>query len=266
MNRARLVVLGIAFVSAGAAALMAKNMVRKPTTHVVEREVSEIQVLVAAKDIPLGGKIEPSHLQWQAWPKEAAAGYITRNNRPKAISELTGALARTSIDAGDPIKLQKLVRSGEGGVMAAILSPGMRAISTPIRDPSAGVAGLVLPNDRVDVIVTMRLKNRMGGGDQVVSETVLRNVRVLAIGQKFEMKNGEKVANGKSATLELTPKQAEILALAQTKGEIWLSLRSLADAQPNKGSEGEAPKWGEQRGSTVKLLKFGTPSQVFGVN
>lgn len=266
MNSARIVVLGIAVVAAGGAAFLAKNMVGTPSTTVVEREISEVQVLVAKTNIRLGDAVTPTSLRWQAWPKDSAKGYITRQVAPRAIEKLSGSIARAPLDAGDPIKRKKLIKLENGGVMAAILPSGMRAISTPIRDQSNGVAGLILPNDRVDVIVTMRLKRRGGRGDQVVSETVLKNIRVLAIGQKFEMKDGEKIANGKSATLALQPRQAEILALAQSKGEIWLSLRSLADVNPKNVKRAAEPKWGSQRGTTLKVLKYGVPSQMFGVN
>jgi len=145
--------------------------------------------------------------------------------------------------------------------MAAILPAGMRAISTPIREETAA-GGFILPNDRVDVLLSHKM--RVGNKEEPVSEAVLRNVRVLAIGQALENKDGEKVATGKTATLELTPRQTEILALAQSMGEISLSLRSLADATPGQAETGA--KLGDGNSGSVKFLKYGVPSRAFGVN
>jgi pilus assembly protein CpaB len=137
----------------------------------------------------------------------------------------------------------------------------MRAISTPIREETSA-GGFILPNDRVDVILSHKV--RVGNKEEPVSEAVLRNVRVLAIGQTLEQQGNEKVATGKTATLELTPAQTETLALAQSIGEISLSLRSLADAAPNN-SESTA-RIGDANSGSVKMLKYGVPSRTFGVN
>ena len=128
---------------------------------------------------------------------------------------------------GEPVTPAKLVKAGDGGVLAAILPAGMRAISTRIKEET-GVGRLILPNDHVDVILTQRKRGR-SGGDDFVSDTLFRNVRVLAIGQLIEAKDGKKLAEGNTATLELTPRQTEHLALANSMGEISLALRSIAD-------------------------------------
>ncbi|MEM7398699.1 MAG: Flp pilus assembly protein CpaB, partial [Pseudomonadota bacterium] len=134
-----------------------------------------------------------------------------------------------------------------------------RAVSTPIQEETAA-GGFILPNDRVDVILSH--KQNVGRKEQTVSEAILRNVRVLAIGQALENEDGEKVVAGNTATLELTPRQAEVLTLAQSIGEISLSLRSLADAQ----TSGESAAAIDEDSSTVKFLKYGVPSRAFGVN
>ena len=188
-------------------------------------------------------------------------GLITRSAEPDAPAKLSGSVARAPFIAGEPIKDQKLIKISEGGVMAAILPSGMRAISTPIREETSA-GGFILPNDRVDVILSHKI--RVGSKDEPVSEAVLRNIRVLAIGQEIENKDGEKVATGKTATLELTPRQAELLALAQSMGEISLSLRSLADATP--GQAEPTAKIGDANASSVKFLKYGVPSRAFGIN
>ncbi len=265
MKRARIIVLAIAVIAAGAAALLARSMMSgPPKTRIVERNVDTTEVLVAADDIALGDSVRASDLKWQAWPTDAATGgYIIRASKPDAIARLSGAIARAPFLKGEPIKAQKLIRASEGGVMAAILPSGMRAVSTPIREETAA-GGFILPNDRVDVIVTREV--RTARGDEHASETVLSNVRVLAIGQNIEQKGDEKIAKGKTATLELTPSQAEVLTLAQQMGDISLALRSLADANPNSESQSAENAFGRPKSGSVKILKYGVPSQAFGVN
>ena len=212
-------VLAVAFTAALGAAWVAKKIVSGPhEVETVEKTVGATDVLVAATAINLGDSVRGEDLKWQEWPVAGVTpGLITRNARPEAPTELSGAVARAPFIAGEPIKEQKLIKISEGGVMAAILPAGMRAISTPIREETAA-GGFILPNDRVDVILSHKMK--VGSKDEPVSEAVLRNVRVLAIGQEIENKDGEKVATGKTATIELTPRQAEVLALAQSMGEI----------------------------------------------
>jgi pilus assembly protein CpaB len=267
MKRARMIVLAIAFAAAGGAAYVAKNVTGIPQIRTVEINTADtVQVLVANRIIRLGDSVRSKDLKWQDWPKQAAvSGYITKSNQPKAESKYSGAIARAPFLEGEPIKEQKLIKVSEGGVLAAILPSGMRAISTSIREETSA-GGFILPNDRVDVIVSRRV--RMAQKDEHVTETVLRNVRVLAIGQNIEMQDGKKVAKGKTATLELSPRQAETLTLAQAMGDISLALRSLADANPD-GISG--PQAGDhalkgERGSSIKLLKYGVPSRAFGVN
>jgi pilus assembly protein CpaB len=256
-------VLAIAFTSALGAAWVAKKIVSGPReVETVEKTVGATDVLVAATAINLGDSVRGDDLKWQRWPVEGLTpGLISRNARPDAPTELSGAVARAPFIAGEPIKEQKLIKISEGGVMAAILPSGMRAISTPIREETAA-GGFILPNDRVDVILSHKM--RVGSREEQASEAVLRNVRVLAIGQEIENKDGEKVATGKTATLELTPRQAEVLALAQSMGEISLSLRSLADTAPGQ-SEATA-KIGDAYSNSVKFLKYGVPSRALGIN
>lgn len=263
MKRARVMVLGIALTAALGAAWIAKKIVSGPReVETVEKTVGSTDVLVAATAINLGDSVRPEDLKWQQWPVEGVTpGLITRSADPDAPNNLSGSVARAPFIAGEPIKDQKLIKISEGGVMAAILPSGMRAISTPIREETSA-GGFILPNDRVDVILSHKIK--VGSKEQPVSEAVLRNVRVLAIGQEIENKDGEKVATGKTATLELAPQQAELLALAQSMGEISLSLRSLADANP--GQAESTAKIGDANASSVRFLKYGVPSRAFGIN
>lgn len=263
MKKARVIVLAIAAFAALGAAFIAKKIVSGPhEVREVEKTVGATDVLVAAKSINLGDSVQAGDFKWQQWPVEGVTpGLITRTSQPDAPTSLAGAVARAPFIAGEPIKEQKLIKISEGGVMAAILPSGMRAISTPIREETAA-GGFILPNDRVDVILSHKIK--VGDKEEQSSEVILRNIRVLAIGQEIENKDGEKIATGKTATLELTPRQTETLALAQSLGDISLSLRSLADAAP--GHTEPAAKIGDNYGNSVKFLKYGVPSRTFGIN
>jgi len=264
MKRARVIVLAIAITAAIGAAWIARAIVsRTPEVREVQTTVGATDVLVAANNIDLGDSVRAGDFKWQQWPVEGVTpGLITKTAQPDAASELSGAIARAPFIAGEPIKEQKLIKISEGGVMAAILPSGMRAVSTPIREETAA-GGFILPNDRVDVILSYKM--RVGRKEEPASEAVLRNVRVLAIGQALENKDGEKVATGKTATLELTPRQAEVLTLAQSMGEISLSLRSLADSVPGGQTE-TTSKIGDANSGSVKILKYGVPSRTFGIN
>jgi pilus assembly protein CpaB len=168
--------------------------------------------------------------------------------------------------AGEPITPSKLVKAGQGGVLAAILPSGMRAISTKIKEETA-VGRLILPNDHVDVILIRRLRGK-NGQEEYVSDTLFRNVRVLAIGQQLESKEGKKSAetSAGTATLELTPRQSEMLALANSVGEISLSLRSIADLDLVNGpSEGEDISK-SKNGNAIRVLRYGVRSRAYGVN
>lgn len=234
MKVARILVLIIALAAGGVAAWLALNMMGQPPAPVEVVEggptVNTVDVLVAAQDIPLGTTLDSSQLEWRVWPAEGAGGtYLTRETRPDAPTELAGQITKSSFFAGEPITEAKLA-STESGFLSAILPAGKRAIATAISaDTSAG--GFILPNDRVDVIMTRREDATDNVPERFVTETILNNVRVLAIDQAVEDVNGEKVVVGQTATLELTPEQAEILTVAQQMSDrLALSLRSLADA------------------------------------
>src|SRR6185436_7641769 len=146
-----------------------------------------------------------------------------------AIEDFIGAITRAPFTAGEPIREAKMIKAnGAAGFMAAILPSGMRAVSTEI-SPETGAGGFILPNDRVDVILSRRANDRAGNASPT-SETILTNVRVLAIDQTVEEKNGQRVVVGKTATLEMSPRQAETLAQSRQLGSLSLALRSLLDA------------------------------------
>mgnify|MGYP001422084433 CR=1 FL=1 len=268
MKRARIIVLAIAVLAAGAAMLLANSMMSKPRSVTKEVTVGTVDVLVAKADLRLGDAVKASDFRWQAWPTEAANptdGYITKTVQPNAMAELDGSIARAAFLAGEPIKPKKLIKANEGGVMAAILPAGMRAISVKIDEYSA-VAGFIMPNDRVDVIKTGKDRGRDGRKEEHTVETILHNVRVLAIGQEIETKDGKKFVTGKSATLELTPVQSERLAVEGASGDLSLTLRSLAESLRANGQMPEEAMPAKQETSGVKMLRYGTWSRVYGTN
>jgi pilus assembly protein CpaB len=262
MKPARLIVLVIAIAAGGVAAFMASRSDQPPPPPpppVVQIET--VDVLIAASDIGMGTAVQPQALRWQTWPAAAAGPtFIRKTDRPDAINQLTGTIARTPFFEGEPIREAKLIRADGSGYMAAILPAGMRAVSTEI-SPETGAGGFILPNDRVDVILARRDKEaeKSTGIEVHTSETILSNVRVLAIDQTVEEKNGQKVVVGKTATLEVTPRQAEELQLAHQLGTMSLALRSLVDAGADNKIEEISDK--AQR-SGVNVVRFGVTTMT----
>ena len=260
MKIARVAVLGVAVGAGLIAALIAMNLSRpapapEPTTAVNTPTVNA-QVLVASADIPVGTTLKADSVQWADWPSTGiSAKFIKRVGAGDSqIEPVVGAIARASFYTGEPISEAKLIRSDQG-FMSAILPAGMRAVATKIAaDTSAG--GFILPNDRVDVILSKREKNAglANSPDIVNSEIILSNIRVLAIDQAPKEKDGQKVVVGKTATLELTPAQTETLALSQQLGTLSLALRSIADASHDTPQSED--KSGARRAG-VNIVRFG---------
>lgn len=245
---------------------------RAPPKQEIKQEVAQVvttEVLVARTDIGLGQLATQANFRWQSWPSDnVQPGFIVRSaGGDRHLQELSGSIVRSPISANEPINPQKLIKAGQGGVLAAILPKGMRAISTKIKEETSA-GRMVLPNDRVDVILIRRLQTK-DRTDNFVSDTIFKNVRVLAIGQQLETKDGKRVeASAQTATLELTPRQAEMLALANSMGEISLTLRPLADLV----ADGSAPTAEtlvnnkDQRGNSVRVIRYGMKSRAYGVN
>jgi pilus assembly protein CpaB len=259
MMTARIVVLTIALSAGGVAAYLVSNADKQPQmpTEPVVR-LPTVEVLVAKVDIGLGQAIKSGDLLWQTWPDAASNIFIRRGDRPEAANQLVGWIARAPFITGEPIREQKLVKADGSGFMAAILPAGMRAISTEI-SPETGAGGFILPNDRVDVILSKRDKNvdRAGGPDLVSSEIILSNIRVLAIDQAPKEKEGQNTVVGRTATLELKPEQAETLTRARQSGSLALALRSIADVNaPERAAESGPSK----RGSSIEIVRFGVTS------
>jgi len=259
MKAARILVLGIALAAGGAAAyLVSGDDTPKPEAPPapVVQQLPTVDVLIAKGDIGMGTAVTAQDLTWQAWP-EATTGdsYITRKAHPNAAEELAGAITRAPFTAGEPIREGKLIRAnGAAGYLAAILPSGMRAVSTEI-SPETGAGGFILPNDRVDVILSRRANSdtRTGANAPPPSETILTNVKVLAIDQTVEEKGGQRVVVGKTVTLELSPRQAESLVQSRQQGTLSLALRSLLDA-----SKTEEVRNNDDRGrGEINTVKFG---------
>jgi len=264
MKKAQIIGVSVAGVAGILAFVLMGKMLRSPPKQtVVEKTVDAVQVLVARSDIPLGTTVNEQSFRWQEWPKDAISpSFVTNTLKPSAIKDYSGSVARAPILGGEPITDNKVIRAGSGGVLAAVLPPGMRAIAMKIDEKSA-VAKLILPNDHVDVIVVQRKRNNKAGTEEVISDTLFRNVRVLAIGQQIEAKDGKKSSEGTVATLELTPKQSELLAHAAGTGDVSLALRSVADLN-GEGPSANGDK--RDRGASVRVLRYGVKSRAYGIN
>lgn len=215
-----------------------------------------VDILVAKSDIGMGQVLANQDIGWQTWPMGAASpGFIRKSDKPNAVEEFAGAIVRTPFLSGEPIREAKLIRGKGAGFMAAILPSGMRAVSTEI-SPETGAGGFILPNDHVDVILTRRDKaaEKSAGVDVHITETILSNVRVLAIDQAVEEKNGQKVVVGKTATLELSPRQVETLALSRQLGTLSLALRSLVDS---KTTRPDTTDDNHGRRGSINTVRFG---------
>ena len=233
MNIARIVVLTIALSAGGVAAYLASGTDSKPSAPA--KPVTQLQtadILVAKSDINLGQALTPNDMIWQSWPASTASGsFIRRSDRPDATNQIAGSIARAPFVAGEPIREAKLVKADGSGFMAAILQSGYRAVSTEI-SAETGAGGFILPNDRVDVLMTRRLKDQANptGPELVITNIVLTNIRVLAIDQAPKEKEGTNNVIGRTVTLELKPEQTATLASSRQAGTLSLALRSIADA------------------------------------
>lgn len=184
------------------------------------------KILVATHGLPAGQFLQPNDLEWQPWPQDAInPSYIVSGAR--SVDDLVGSVVRASISGGEPITDDRLIKKGDRGFLSAIMAPGTRAVTVQLQQ-NAGLGGLVLPGDHVDVVLTAVVPSTgQNEPEHKASETVLEDIRVIAIDQKMSDMSNETVM-ARTATLEVTPKQAEILALINEMGKISLTLRSIA--------------------------------------
>jgi pilus assembly protein CpaB len=257
MRPARIIILAVAIGAAGLAGLLAMNMtgskqVVHDTKEVIRKEPT-VNVLVSSGNLAVGSRLSEKTIKWLAWPEGSVVeGFITDKARPDALRELTGQVVRLPMFAGEPVRAEKVADSSNR-IMSSLLPSGKRAIATEI-SATTGAGGFVLPNDRVDIIMV-----RKGEEGRYTSDNVLSNIRVLAIDQRIEEKeDGTKTVLGTTATLELTPDQARIMAVAQQMAErLTLALRSVADAQePDNQTADYLLKGGDGKGE-VQVIKSG---------
>ena len=218
---------------------------------VIEREPT-VNVLVASKGLPVGSRLSPDSVHWLSWPKDGVVeGLITEELRPNAVTDLQGVVVRLPIFNGEPVRQEKIADSSSR-IMSSLLPAGKRAVATEIT-VATGAGGFILPNDRVDVIMVRK------NDENFLTETVLSNVRVLAIDQQVEEKeDGTKSVVGTTATLELTPDQSKVMTVAQQMAErLSLVLRSVADAQEPDTIAADHLLSGDGRPS-IQVIKSGS--------
>jgi|APTNR8051073442_1049403.scaffolds.fasta_scaffold07750_5 pilus assembly protein CpaB len=262
MNLRTILLLVFALGAAGATAFVANAMIGGKSEPVVASAPAQaspkIFVLVAKEELPTGTFIKPDALTWQQWPEDGVReGYLVQGQSSE--SDLEGAVVRTRLFAGEPITSERVVHPGEQGFLAAVLEPGKRAVSVPV-DATRGVAGFVFPGDWVDVVLSMKTQVSVLDGDKkeketrYFSETLLPGVRVLGIDQLIDNTDGlARVA--KTATLEVTSKQAEAIAIALEIGTLSLSLHSLVreDMNDAEAAKQHAGVTGDTRNFTHEM-------------
>jgi pilus assembly protein CpaB len=236
MNSKRIVFLLLAIVVAGTTAFLARAWLQTERAAMAAQVGGRgapkpaVQVLVAGGTIRIGQIIKAENLRWQPWPPgNLPPSYIVEGKRP--LADFAGAVARSQFHVGEPIVESDIVMPGSRGFLAAVLKPGLRAVSVAATATTA-VSGFIQAGDRVDVLLTHTLNSQGGGGQHTATETILRNARVIAMDQRLDYAPGDKAADtAKTATLELTAKQAEIITLAVKMGDLSLALRSLQDSE-----------------------------------
>lgn len=274
MSPIRIIILLLALVAAGGAALLVSRMsqpqvvtetLTRDKTIVQTEQVSEIKVLTAKRDFAIGEQIKADDLQWSVWPEKGVAeGQFTETAAPNAIEEITGAVVKMPIYKLEPVMSQRIVKRGEAGLLPVLMGADMRAVSVGI-SPESASGGFILPNDRVDLILTYEQQPSATNGlseARTLSKTILQNVRVLAIDQAYAPGAPEESTRiGRTATLEVTPEEAELVALSQSKGQLSLALRPLSEEAVT------APRTprlelngGDEAGSAVMIIRNSQPT------
>ena len=301
MKPARIIVICVAAVAAIGLALVVRAMgspSKEPTAVATAAAVETrpmAKVLVAAKDLQAGRRLDESDMEWKDWPvDEVNPAFITDGSTPipaagaaaapeaakpaGAVAAVTraatnlatggakadyiGSVVREPILAGEPIVMRKIVRAGDSGYMAAYLEPGMRAMAIRVTVETAA-GGFILPGDRVDVVLTREttlgnIGATEGDRSKFTSATVMQNIKVLAIDQSTRAGDDEQTVIGATATLEVGPRDAEALALAKSEGELSLILRSYADTGGPSGSVSAGPR----QSAAVRVYRGGAPEVV----
>lgn len=277
MNTQRIAVLGLALVAACGAAFLVRGMMGGGTPQVVASapapQIKMSEVLVAADLLMPGQALVPEKVRWEKWPASSVnANFVTRDAVASAEDAIKETVVRSPIQPGQPIAINAIVRGKASGYMAATLTAGMRAVSIMISTES-GAGGFILPNDHVDLILTQKSTDNP---PRVRARTFLRGVRVLAVDQVFKEEKDQKTVLAKTATLELTPAQAETVARAQSMGQVTLTLRPLAEpdavAAAPAGAKPAAEALGDglsdnfdgpaRREPQVAIIRYGVSARV----
>jgi pilus assembly protein CpaB len=289
MNPVRLLIVLVAAISAiGLAVVMQRALGGKPAAApsaiaapVAGRPMT--QVLVAKRDLAIGARLTGEDVTWQAWPTEAVnAAFITNGaalpkpegaEKAKAVvtnaandmiggvdpsKAVEGAIVRDPILTGEPITPRKIVRGGDGGYLSVVLSPGKRAMAVPVTSETA-VGGFILPGDRVDVLQTrdaLAPDADGGGGKVTIAETILQNVRVLALDQSTAAEKDAKSIVAATATIEVSPADAEALTRAKATGPVTLALRAYTDLGGPSGVVGRVERKA-QEDSVIRINRGG---------
>lgn len=261
----RAVLMMTALASGGGAAWMvSESRTAAPevqaATVVAAPPVSTSEILVAARDLPRGTKLLPEDLAWQPWPENAVnPSFVLRSAKPEAPAELAGSVLRDELAAGLPLASTAVAAAGSN-LLSAVLTPGMRAVAISVSvEQTAG--GFVLPEDRVDIVLTKGCSGGSCGAGMDV-RTILRNVRVLAIDQSGAEPNAGTSLIGKTATLELSSEQAETVVGAEAVGELSLVLRSAADHGSDTAQSVAAPVAAVAETTVVRVRRGGVTEEV----
>jgi len=248
MRPIAVILVVVALLASGLAAFLAKRWVDSESARHEGEGVATIEVLVASHEVPVGAVLQAGDLRFDKWPQSAASPrLLLKNGADNPLAKVLGSVTRFAMADGEPVSLAGIFKQEAAGLLAGMLGPGMRAVSIAISNPSA-VSGFITPGDRVDVLLgadLSRAENTQGGGGgpivKFASETVLENIRVLAIDQQFARGNNAAAIQGKTATLEVSAKQAEVLTAAGMLGQLSLVLRSTASAGDPDGTTVKAP-------------------------
>ena len=284
MGPARIALLAVAAIAAIGLAFIVRGMVtpqRPEALAAAPPPQPVVQVLVAKRELPIGTRLTPADLGWQPWPANALnAAFVTDGAAPalpakmpdkavqkaaRAANDLVmpqgpiqafeGAIVKEALAAGEPVVARKVVRAGQSGFMAVVLAPGMRAMAIPINAETAA-GGFILPGDRVDVLQSRQ--DSSGGAKAMLTEVLMRNVRVLAIDQNIEPAKDSRTIVGGVATIEVPAADVEVIARGKAQGEVQLALRSYADigGPPGRGVASRASAQG------VRVFRAGQVSEV----
>jgi pilus assembly protein CpaB len=275
MNTQRIVVLGLAVVAAVGAALLVRGMMGGGTPKVIASvappQMKMSEVLVASEALLPGQKLDPAKLRWQSWPAKAVdASFITQDSVASIDDVAKNTVVRVPVLANQPVTNTAIAHGDAAGFMAAMLQPGMRALSIAVSTDS-GAGGFILPNDRVDLLLTQKSNDNP---PRVRILTILKAVRVLAMDQTYKEEKDQKTVLAKSATLELTPAQAELVTKASALGQLSLALRPMdvGDDAARTGADRDSQHplllsdtfGGNGRGAGPLIIRYGIAANAAG--